>query len=77
MPAGNRAMFDELLGEARQSYRIRDERVLHGDALASASLSANDRLGALLAGVAALPEGDGYRSRRPSRRASSPCPGPP
>ncbi|GAB3447083.1 PEP-utilizing enzyme [Actinophytocola sediminis] len=44
-----RAEFDELLGEARACYRIRDERSWYGDALATgiarrALLAAGDRL---------------------------------
>ena len=34
VPAPHRAEFDALLAEARHTYRIRDERVFHGDALA-------------------------------------------
>jgi rifampicin phosphotransferase len=49
VPAQHRAAFDELLGEAQLTYRIRDERVFHGDALATglarrAILAAGTRL---------------------------------
>ena len=49
VPAGHRADFDALLAEAQASYRIRDERIFHGDALATglarrAVLAAGDRL---------------------------------
>ena len=35
VPAQHRAAFDELLAEAQLTYRVRDERVFHGDALAT------------------------------------------
>jgi pyruvate,water dikinase len=35
VPAAHRSEFDELLAEARLTYRVRDERNFHGDALAS------------------------------------------
>jgi rifampicin phosphotransferase len=35
VPAQHRADFDALLAEAKLTYRIRDERVFHGDALAT------------------------------------------
>jgi pyruvate,water dikinase len=49
VPAEHRAQFDALLAEAQFTYRIRDERVFHGDALATglarrAILAAGERL---------------------------------
>lgn len=49
VPAAHRAQFEELLSEAQQTYRIRDERVFHGDAMAAglarrAILAAGERL---------------------------------
>ena len=49
VPAEHRARFDELLGEAQHTYRVRDERIFHGDALAiglarRAILAAGERL---------------------------------
>jgi pyruvate,water dikinase len=49
VPPAHRARFDELLAEAQHTYRIRDERVFHGDAAAAgiarrAILAAGDRL---------------------------------
>lgn len=49
VPVQHRAAFDELLAEAQLTYRIRDERVFHGDALATglarrAILAAGSRL---------------------------------
>jgi pyruvate,water dikinase len=49
VPAEHREAFDALLSEAQRTYRIRDERVFHGDALATglarrAILAAGDRL---------------------------------
>jgi rifampicin phosphotransferase len=35
VPADRRSEFDDLLAEAQLTYRIRDERVFHGDALAT------------------------------------------
>src|SRR5688500_12634099 len=34
VPAEHRARFEELLEEAQHTYRVRDERIFHGDALA-------------------------------------------
>ena len=34
VPAAHRAEFEDMLAEAQATYRIRDERVFHGDALA-------------------------------------------
>ncbi len=49
VPAQHRSTFDALLKEARDTYRIRDERIFHGDAMATglarrAILAAGDRL---------------------------------
>jgi pyruvate,water dikinase len=49
VPAEHRAQFDALLAEAQSVYRVRDERVFHGDAMASglmrrAILAAGERL---------------------------------
>ena len=49
VPAAHHAEFDALLAEARSVYRVRDERVFHGDMMASgvarrAILAAGDRL---------------------------------
>jgi pyruvate,water dikinase len=49
VPEDRRAEFDDLLSEARHAYRIRDERVFHGDAMAvgvarRAILAAGERL---------------------------------
>ena len=49
VPAEHRARFEELLGEAQHTYRVRDERIFHGDALAvgiarRAILAAGQRL---------------------------------
>jgi pyruvate,water dikinase len=49
VPAAHQSEFDQLLEEARHTYRVRDERVFHGDALATglarrAILAAGDRL---------------------------------
>lgn len=49
VPAERRAQFDELLAEAQFTYGLRDERVFHGDALATglarrAILAAGERL---------------------------------
>jgi pyruvate,water dikinase len=49
VPAEHRAAFDTWLAEAQYSYRIRDERVFHGDAVATglarrAILGAGERL---------------------------------
>jgi pyruvate,water dikinase len=49
VPAEHREQFDALLTEAQSVYRVRDERVFHGDTLASgvmrrAILAAGDRL---------------------------------
>jgi pyruvate,water dikinase len=51
VPAAHRAQFEGLLAEAQLTYRIRDERVFHGDALAigvarRAILAAGERLAA-------------------------------
>ena len=49
VPAQHRSTFDALLKEASDTYRIRDERIFHGDAMATglarrAILAAGDRL---------------------------------
>jgi len=49
VPAQHRHTFDALLKEARATYRIRDERIFHGDAMATglarrAILAAGERL---------------------------------
>ncbi len=49
VPAGHRAKFDELLAEAQLVYRVREERVFHGDMVAigiarRAILAAGQRL---------------------------------
>jgi pyruvate,water dikinase len=49
VPAAHQARFEELLAEAREPYRLRDERVFYGDALAvgvvrRAVLAAGQRL---------------------------------
>jgi len=49
VPAQHRNTFDQLLKEARDTYRVRDERIFHGDAMATglarrAILAAGDRL---------------------------------
>jgi pyruvate,water dikinase len=49
VPAEHRARFEELLAEAQHTYRVRDERIFHGDALAiglarRAILAAGQRL---------------------------------
>jgi phosphohistidine swiveling domain-containing protein len=49
VPAEHRSAFDALLAEATSTYRIRDERIFHGDAVATglarrAILAAGDRL---------------------------------
>ena len=49
VPEAHRARFDDLLSEAQRVYRVRDERVFHGDAMATglmrrAILAAGDRL---------------------------------
>jgi len=49
VPAQHRQAFDALLAEATSTYRIRDERIFHGDAIATglarrAILGAGDRL---------------------------------
>jgi pyruvate,water dikinase len=49
VPPANHAEFDALLAEAQSVYRIRDERVFHGDTMAAgivrrAILAAGDRL---------------------------------
>ena len=49
VPAQHRAHFDALLAEAQSVYRVRDERVFHGDTMASgiarrAILAAGERL---------------------------------
>ena len=49
VPAEHRARFEELLEEAQHTYRVRDERIFHGDALAvgiarRAILAAGQRL---------------------------------
>jgi len=49
VPGPHRQQFDELFDEARHTYRVRDERVFHGDALATgimrrAILAAGERL---------------------------------
>src|SRR6185295_4038401 len=49
VPQEHRQAFDALLAEAQYTYRIRDERIFHGDALATglarrAILAAGDRL---------------------------------
>ena len=51
VPAEHRARFEELLEEAQHTYRVRDERIFHGDALAvgiarRAILAAGQRLAA-------------------------------
>ena len=49
VPAAHRERFDDLLQEAQHTYRVRDERVFHGDAIATgiarrAILAAGERL---------------------------------
>lgn len=49
VPAQHRSTFDDLLKEARDTYRVRDERIFHGDAMATglarrAILAAGQRL---------------------------------
>jgi pyruvate,water dikinase len=49
VPVEHRVRFEELLGEAQHTYRVRDERIFHGDALAigiarRAILAAGQRL---------------------------------
>ena len=51
VPEQHREPFDALLSEAQRVYRVRDERVFHGDMMASgiarrAILAAGDRLAA-------------------------------
>ena len=53
VPAGNRSAFDELLGEARLTYRLRDERGVYSDVWASGLM----RRAALAAGRRALARG--------------------
>ncbi|MCA9821812.1 MAG: PEP-utilizing enzyme [Dehalococcoidia bacterium] len=53
VPAGYRAEFDELLGEARLTYRLRDERGVYSDIWASGLM----RRAALAAGRRAVSKG--------------------
>lgn len=53
VPAGHRAEFDELLGEARLTYRLRDERGVYSDIWASGLM----RRAALAAGRRAVSKG--------------------
>ena len=76
VPEEHRAEFDELLGEARLMYRLRDERGVYSDIWASglmrrAALAAGRRLAA----GAASHDPEHMRRRRPRRdvRAASPA----
>ena len=75
VPEQHREQFDELLGEARLTYRLRDERGVFSDIWASglmrrAALSAGRRL----AEQGTDPRARAPRRRRPRRDALSSCP---
>ena len=77
VPEEHRAEFDELLGEARLMYRLRDERGVFSDIWASglmrrAALAAGRRL----AGQGAHPRRRALRRRRLRRDVRAACPAP-